>query len=525
LSILELVLPVPFSALPLRPEWRLALFDARAPFLRSVFLGTACLPLALAWLFDERRSRALRITAFMGTAGGILIALGKHAVAYHWFVSLFPPFQIFRYPSKAVVPVAVLVCVMAGAGVASVEGSKRARWAALGAVGVIGLIALLLAFPALEPFERLLLDTRSASEMEGISKLLRFDLLLSVALLALLGIFVARPRGRVGFIAAAVLLLGQVGQTVRLNEDPDWTVSTSVLAYKPSNVESVRPSHGGRVFAYDYDRFEGRARKLLGRNRLLQVQGLEPLSPGAATLIATRSAFQPLVGAAWGLDYAWDADLRRLFDRRMAGLILDLYRAEGTPAFLKLLQVSGVEHVVAVHERGLEDLVELKRFRAFIPEDIKVLGVPDPLPRLSMVGGRKRGTGNDFLDLTSPDFNPHTTVLVDEGPARPASQTLVSSVRVVRRTADRLLVETSSNEPAFLSAIEGALPGWRAFVDEKSVKLERANALFIGTEVPAGAHLVEFRFLPASAVLGVSITAATAFLLLLGFVRTERKVV
>ena len=57
------------------------------------------------------------------------------------------------------------------------------------------------------------------------------------------------------------------------------------------------------------------------------------------------------------------------------------------------------------------------------------------------------------------------------------------------------------------------MPGWRVYVDGRVASLERANAIFVGTEVPAGNHRVEFRFLPTFAVIGVSLSALTALFL------------
>jgi uncharacterized membrane protein YfhO len=59
------------------------------------------------------------------------------------------------------------------------------------------------------------------------------------------------------------------------------------------------------------------------------------------------------------------------------------------------------------------------------------------------------------------------------------------------------------------------MPGWRAWVDGDPSKVERANAIFVGTEVPAGRHRVEFRFLPVSALVGLSITGLSMIGLLL----------
>ena len=511
LSGLEFVLPIPLSALPLKPEWRLRLFDGGEPFLRSVFMGVCLLPLGLAALSDARISRTLRAALFLAIAGGFLVALGRHTAAYGWITTAIPPFQIFRYPSKAVVPTAALICVLAGAGATSVVGSLRAKRVALLSAGALGLFALLLlGTPMLGAFETLLLDPARPDAIARVDHLLRVDLLMAVGLMTLLAAYVIRPAGVTGLVLGVMLLGVHVYQGVTLNEDSDWTISPGLLSHRPEGLELVRPQAGGRVFSYDYVHFAGLAERKLGRADPLMVQGLDAISPGGRRVIATRAAFFPMVGADWGLEYAWDADLRRIFDRRLAALVLDLRRVEDTPAFVRLLQISGVERVLALHDSGLEDLRELARLRTFLPEPLRVFGVPNPVPRVFMVAGRKRGTGHDLDDLTAADFDPSRTVLVDEGPVRPEAQSFSGSARVLERRADRLLIETSSNAPAFLVALEGMLPGWRAWVDGTPATVERANALFIGTETPSGRHRVEFRFLPASALIGVLLTFLTA---------------
>ena len=65
------------------------------------------------------------------------------------------------------------------------------------------------------------------------------------------------------------------------------------------------------------------------------------------------------------------------------------------------------------------------------------------------------------------------------------------------------------------------MPGWRAWVDGRPAMVERANALFIGAEVPAGTHRVEFRFLPTSVVIGVSLSALTCLFIVLSSLMTR----
>ncbi|HEX6084886.1 MAG TPA: YfhO family protein [Thermoanaerobaculia bacterium] len=54
-----------------------------------------------------------------------------------------------------------------------------------------------------------------------------------------------------------------------------------------------------------------------------------------------------------------------------------------------------------------------------------------------------------------------------------------------------------------------AWQGWRAYVDGKRVKLQRANVAFLGIHVPAGQHTIRLVYLPESFVTGRAISAIT----------------
>ncbi len=513
LSVMEFFLPIPLSAFPFLSEWRTAVFEGREPFLGSMFLGTAILPLCLAALADPAVPKAFRFASLLGTSLGFLIALGKHASAYAWAVALIPPLGILRFPSKAMIPVTILTCVLAGVGANAIGRSRRSRRTALSGIVVLGGAALALMGPLLGDFANAFLDLRQGVAMAQFWNNLPLDLLFSVGLLGLLAAWVRWPSGKPAVLFASLLLVGHLRQSYYLHTDFNATVPSRLLGYKPEHLPLLRPPGGSRLFVYDYSLFQGLAMKHLGRDAGTGGRGLEGLTPDAANLIASRAYLTPLVGAFWGIDYAWDADLRLLFDRRLARLTIDLRRVEGTPGFVKLLRISGVSRVAALHESGMEGLKLAARQKIFHPEDLRVFEVPDPLPRAHLAEGRSRGTGSDLVDLLGAGFDPTTTVLVDHGPIRQPHPGFVGEARILDRRADRLTVETSSNAPAFLSVIEGVMPGWRVWVDGKAATVERANAVFIGTEVPPGAHRVEFRFLPTSAIVGVALTFLTVLFL------------
>ncbi len=512
-ELLEFFLPVPFTALPLLPEWRTAIFEGREPFLGSMFLGTALFPLCLAALADESIVRKTRLTCFLGATVGFLIALGKNAVAYSWAVALIPPLKILRFPSKAMIPVSILICVLAGAGAASVWRSSRARRASIFGIGVLATTAVALLGPLSGPFTRLMLDTGQFSAMAEFWRRLPVQLLVSVGLLGVLALYVRSPSGRIGRASGVLALAGTLWVSFIFHVAFNATVPSSILSYKPEQLDLFKPGEG-RLYVYDYALFEGRSTKYLGQTGDGGgLDGLDGLPPDSAALIASNAYLAPLTGAFWRVDYAWDGDLRLLFDRRLAGLTVGLRRVEGTPGFLKLLQISGVTRVAALHEKDMGGLGLLARKKIFYKPELRVFEVPGTLPRAFMASGRTRSTGSDLRDLLGPGFDPATTVLVDDGASRQPAPEFQGHARVIERRADDLVVETSSNAPSFLTVLEGFMPGWRVYVDGRAAKLERANAIFIGAEVPAGSHRVEFRFLPTSAVIGVSLSALTALFL------------
>lgn len=515
LSVLEFFLPLPFSVLPINASWRAALFESREPFIGSMFLGALVLPLFFSALADENLPGRTRFSYGGGAVAGVLVALGKNSMAYTFLVAVIPPLGILRYPSKAMIPVAVLLCVLAGTGVGSLARSRRSQGAAVAGILVLATGALLLLGPLRAPFEATILDVGDVAGMEQVHRNLAPDLLATLVILFLLAALVRWPSNT---FVVGLVLLASARQSAHILSALNPTVPSSVLAYKPDHIELMRPRSGGRVMIYDYSLVQGAASKHLG-TATLNWSGLDAFGPDVGRILATHAYMTPLIGGLWGFEYAWDADLRLLFHRRLADLTRGIRAVEGTPGYLKLLQLSGVERISALHERGMESFNLLARRKIFHQEPLRIFAVPDPLPRAHLTTGRKRAKGSDLEALLDLGFDPRDTVLVDEGPERPPAPAFIGSAEVVERRADRLTVITTSDKPAFLTILEGALPGWRVSIDGKKGRVERANAIFVGTEVPAGTHRIVFRFLPMSVVLGVTLSALTSLALFFSALR------
>ena len=121
-------------------------------------------------------------------------------------------------------------------------------------------------------------------------------------------------------------------------------------------------------------------------------------------------------------------------------------------------------------------------------------------------------------------WDPLQTVLV-EAPTLSvfgASMTR-GSADVTRHEPNRVAVSTKSIAPAILVLSENHYPGWRAYVDGKSVDVIRVNYNLRGVAVPAGDHLVEFVYRPKSVLIGLVVSLLTLALLLLWWSRAADK--
>ncbi len=83
------------------------------------------------------------------------------------------------------------------------------------------------------------------------------------------------------------------------------------------------------------------------------------------------------------------------------------------------------------------------------------------------------------------------------------------SAEVTRHEPNRVEVKTDSIAPSILVLSENHYPGWRAFVDDKSVDVLRVNYNLRGVAVPAGSHVVKFVYQPKSVVIGLVISLLT----------------
>jgi hypothetical protein len=165
-------------------------------------------------------------------------------------------------------------------------------------------------------------------------------------------------------------------------------------------------------------------------------------------------------------------------------------------------------------------LMDLLNVKYEISYTGKSIGLRDTcLPRAFIVPSAEVMAKEEILGrLTSSDFHPRATVLIEEkakGPEGfvegPSAQ---ARVHVIDYAPDSILLRTESTSPSYLFLSEIFYPGWKAFVDDQPETILRGNYLFRVIRLPAGRHQVRFLFDPLTIKLGTGVSAVAALAVL-----------
>ena len=118
------------------------------------------------------------------------------------------------------------------------------------------------------------------------------------------------------------------------------------------------------------------------------------------------------------------------------------------------------------------------------------------------------------------DFTPRDTVIIDKReqskvPFSPQFDS-AASIRVTESSNDKLTYEFNATSNQFAVFSEVYYPrGWKAFIDSKEVPIARVNYVLRGVAIPAGKHVIEFRFEPRSYIVGDTISTIVGILSIL----------
>ncbi len=521
LTLVTAILSVPLRDLPLRKELSEPLGLAREPFLSSLFLGAAALPLVLLGATAKRPLARVMVALAIGAT---LVALGRFGVAHGLLTTLVPPLRLLRYPAKYLLLVALAWALLAGIGWDLWRGRSAGRVLRGSLAALLVLLAALaggLSYAARPPVARWVANLLSPPEggFASVGGPLSEHLATSALLTVVASIACLAPR-RYTRRTAMVLAIVAVTDTALAHFDLNPTMPRRLLDQPPAALALLRGTALPRVYSFDY------TLSVVGRNlgrpsnkdlRTLK-RGLD-LSATAADCLGGLERLRGFTLPRWGVQGSFVTDVvgvqsaaqddLRLFAESLTGI-------EHT----RLLRVAGVTHVVSLHSEGLQGLEPLAAVNGVYTREIQVWRVSAPMPRVYAVGGASVRPGFEaYRRLVSDGFDPTSEVVLREGAAGlPAEATAYrAGVRLEEYRCDRVRASIRGQAPGFLVITDAWDPLWRAMVDRGPAPILRSNVAFRSVPVPAGEHVVEVLYRPRSVVAGLILTAGTIVLLLAGW--------
>jgi hypothetical protein len=456
--------------------WGQGFFDAGGAYIASLAVGTVTLALAAA---GSRTSLGRRCLLVAGLAAAA--SFGRHWSGGEYVLSL-PGISSLRYPEKWLFLSTIALFGAAAAGLEAVAVDGRARRAARAAAWTLAGIsaALLLACRVFSSgLLRVLTAARIVTEAaanapETVLRPLAADVR-ATALFALLAALALGSRALRSRLPAALALL--------LFADLFPRTWNWIPTEEPGAVDRISPAAsavreaGGRLY------FDGER----------QV-ALDPLRP-----------FFPVL---WSVPMAGNNDIDRFSPRRSFFFGLDLSRKTfSDPAKARLLRLADV-HVISTIDpaaaavsgmspigktseiRTLYRLAESRRWRLLFST--------------RLVAGEEEARSA----LAAPDFDPEAVAVV-EGGELPATSAGPGRVEPLARRGGVETVVVVSAAPALLLRSETFDPHWRAQIDGRPARVVPADFAFQGVVVPAGRHVVSFRYRDRATVVAMIVSLAT----------------
>jgi hypothetical protein len=497
LTIGDLFLPGFSANAPVSAEVRNQLFEGREPFLASLYLGLASVGLVLAAFLDrERRPTACILAA--GAALALLVSLGRHTPFYDLLVTAAPPLKAFRYPVKAMVLVALPWCLLAAIGIDAWRRNPGADAAQARRLRTLAASVLLIAM--ITAIGLLLLGSAPAARNAALAAGLAAGTAAAAA-------WRARGGGRHGAaVAVAVAVSIAIADLVLYHRSLNAVAPTELYTHRPEVLRHVDPGSGPRLYAYDYSvAKDANAPLAPPERRLARVPAGWPVGPAKA--LADQMALTPVTASRWGLRGSYEVDYTGLFPVHVNQAAYILRGMEGTPAHLRLLQLAGVQYVVALHDGPFTDLQPVAVIPGLFVAPIRLYAVPAPMPHSFVATRTRTGEGLAGVStLVDGGFDFRSEVLIPAGaPAGPAVARGTS--RIVSATPDRMRLAVDAPEGGYLVILESYDPGWRATVDERPAAVVPADVLFRGIALEPGARMVELVYRPPGLVAGLVLSA------------------
>ena len=183
-----------------------------------------------------------------------------------------------------------------------------------------------------------------------------------------------------------------------------------------------------------------------------------------------------------------------------------------------LTHLLGVKYVIT------EVPLRVRGYRLVYDGEVRIYENTRAFPRAFLMACAKEDGASSLYPQ-----DPATTLILDRPgeEARRLTDCTLTPASITRYTNNQVFLEVKAEGPAWLVLTDAYFPGWKAYrrpagderADEVQLDIWRADGNFRAVALPAGHHVVRFKYTPMSFKLGLylSFLAGVAAFLLLGF--------
>jgi len=463
----------------------------------SLYLGVPVMGLAFlgAW-----QRRDLRILALLGCFA-LFLALGRFGGLYDAFYHLVPLWSAFRFPEKLMGIFSFAMAMLAGAGFDALRAGKghHAPWL-VGAI-LCACAGLIFRSEAISAWTAASFEAPPALAHEVTDATAHAFLFSAVTSLGMWLIIAGATTGRLRealFLATlpAIIALDLAHANMRVYctapAEAAWFEPPLVRALRAregtlmpgrfrliSTLESkyVVPKHIYRLLGYESDAVVGRQALYPEHNAQFHLEAVDGHLPG------------------------YSMALKEMFPKKMGVEIAGRFNVTyyiGQRSYLQSPQFAN--SLVAV----VPDY-DLALFRNPVP----------PKPRAYLSRRPERATPPvDPVELRQrPDFLSGDVDVIETTHAALPGPALTGSAEIERYAPEEVRVRVETPQPAVLILLDAFDQGWRATLESGlELPIMRANALVRAVVVPAGLHMITFRY--ETPLLRVGAAASLAGMLL-----------
>jgi hypothetical protein len=501
-SLIGFLLPTLEADASLSIGLRLLLTDG-VPFLLSHYLSVIAVLAFCCWFHAARARERAVVLALVG--GSLLLAFGRHTPVYPFLYEWIPVLRMVRFPEKYSYVTFALLIFIAARGLRQMDGDRKSHASWVAASSIFGVWFVIYLVFCIQP--QLLADlvhSRNPSEaflgpnpttIAAILVNLEKQMAISLTLALLFGLnrfgvlrlTLLRPL----LVVTVFLDLSSANKPLHFLRDKNVVQSAERILEKP-------PADPSRVFYYPpADNLHPSFMKVSGK-----------LTYEKGTEIALNNLL-PNAGMLYGFEYFQDLDA---LGRRSYSDFLNFINALPGDHRGRLLRALNVKYVVALHPL---DVRGLKLIREFPEHYSRLYEVMDRVPRTYLASHPiyDQDPMSTLRRMSSESFDPLTDVVVNASTLVAPKLSLRGGAKITTYQNNRVQIDAQLSESGILILADAFYPGWKAFVDGKEQNILRANYLFRGVELPAGAHKIEFVYDPLSFRVGLAISLLTVMFL------------